>query len=986
MGAEAGDKRDHFRSGTGGQVRAGGQLVSPALVGRDAELARLVAVVSAPPAVAVVEGEAGVGKTRLVEELLASPELSGSRRLVGRCRQIREPFPLGAVVEAVRGLGEDLAGLALDPVTGALRPLVPELTPWLPAAPEPLDDRQAERHRVFRGLLELLTALSAAQPVVVVLEDVHWADVRTREFIAYWLSGLAPAVALVITYRGEDADAEVSALTARVPRSVGYEHVALAPLDAPGTGALAAAILGAEAVSAEFAGYLHERTGGLPLAVEEVLALVRARGLLVHDGGGWTRKALDELDVPRGIRDPALQRVVGLPGSARRVVEAAALLRVPSPLPVLLDTARPLEDPGGEVAAVEQALSSGLLAEQGELIGFRHVLAAEAVYESLSGPRRQQLHGRAAAALRRMVPAPLGRIAYHLKHAADPDAWVDAAEAAADQAIVLGDEEEAMRLLTEVLAGAPLASSRRGDLAVKLGWVARDTLHASTMIGPVSQALEHSTSAHQRAELQFLLALALYQAGEDLARQRSLLADAVPNLEARPDLLAWALLAMAIASPPGIPLAENVEWLNRALEALNEVNDRLLQVFVLGKAGSFLVETGDRAWREVTGRVERMTGGAPQQRREANAYYSIGLSACYAGHLATAGRLLAKGLQAEAARDNRRIEILTRSGLAVFRWFHGTCAGLAEETAILLRELGDYALGRVHVELVSGCLALVRGDLGEAGERLGTVTALVQETGAYEVLPVAVGSAARVAAARGDMAEALGSLGILHDAVEAKGVWPTACWALPSAVETWVDAGQEAEARGFLDRAEAGLSDLDALLAQAALCCARGILTRSVNDLITAADLYEAMPVPYEAARAREHAARSLFEAGRAPAAGTQLKRALLTYDRLGAAWDHARAARLARQHGVALERRHGGGRRSYGTELSPQERTVAELAAIGHTNKEIAAKLFISPRTVDKHMASIMRKMGVRSRTELTYRLSSAETADESKNRQVAP
>jgi DNA-binding CsgD family transcriptional regulator len=985
MGAEARGERDRFRLETSRQVRAGEQLVSPALVGRDEELARLVAVVSAAPAVAVVEGEAGVGKTRLVEELLASPELSGSRRLVGRCRQMREPFPLGAVVEAVRGLGEDLNDAALGPVAGALRPLVPELAPWLPAAPEPLDDRQAERHRVFRGLLELLTALSAAQRVVLVLEDLHWADVQTREFIAYWLSGPAPRVALVITYRSEDVDAEVSALTARVPRPVGYEHVMLAPLDASGTGALTAAILGVETVSAEFASYLWERTGGLPLAVEEVLALVRARGLLVHHDGGWARKALDELDVPRGIRDPALQRVARLPVSARRAAEAAAVLRVPSPLAVLLDTAGRLDGPGGATAAIEQGIDSGLLVEQADLIGFRHVLAAEAVYENLSGPRRHVLHRRAAGALRRTSPAPLGRIAYHLKHAADPDAWVDAAEAAADQAIVLGDEEEAMRLLTEVLAGAPLTSSRRGDLAIKLGWAALDTLHASAVIGPVSQALEHSTSAHQRAELQFLLALALGQAGEDLERQRGLLADAVPNLEGRPDLLAWALLAMAIVSPPGIPLAEDVKWLNRALEALNEVDDRLLQVFVLGKAGSLLVLLGDPAWRGIADRVQRITDDTPRQRREANAYYSIGLTASYAGHLLTAERLLTKGLQAAAAQENRRTEMLLRSGLAVFYLLHGTWTGLSEETAILLRELGDYALGRIDVELVSGCLALARGDLGEAGERLGTVTALVRETGAYEVLPVAAGSAVRVASARGDMAEALATLDILGDAIDAKGLWPTGCWALPSAVETWMNAGQEAEARGFLDRAEAGLSGLDAPLAPAALSYGRGILTGSVNDLITAADLYEAVPAPYEAARASERAARSLFDAGQVSAAGVQLKRALSAYDRLGAAWDHTRAARLARQHGVALARRHGG-RHSYGTELSPQERTVAELAATGRTNKEIAAKLFISHRTVEKHMGSIMRKKGARSRAELAYRLASDELADDSKDGGITP
>jgi DNA-binding CsgD family transcriptional regulator len=543
-----------------------------------------------------------------------------------------------------------------------------------------------------------------------------------------------------------------------------------------------------------------------------------------------------------------------------------------------------------------------------------------------------------------------------------------------------------MRLLTEVLAAALLTSSRRADLAIKLGWAAVDTLHAGTVTGLLSQAVDQAAPSETRAELQFLLAFALSQAGEDVHRQRSLLAEAVAGLASRPDLLVRALLAMAIASPLDVPQAEEVKWLNRALKALNEVDDRLMQVFVLGKAAALLVVFGDPAWREVTDRVVRITGDAPQQRREANAYWSVGLAACYAGHLPTAGRLLAKGLQAEAARENRRTGTLLRSGLALLHLLEGSWEGLAEETGVLLGEADECTPARIDLELVHGSLMLARGSLDEAAERLRSVISDVREIGAYEILPLWAAAAARAAMAQDNLAEALGALSTLTYAMKGKPYWSAACWALPWAVETWVRAGQEAEAHGLVDRAKAGLSGLDAPLAPAALSLSRGILTGSVDDLITAADLYEAVPVPYEAARARERAARSLFEAGQESAAEVQLRRALSAYDRLGAAWDHARTARLARQHGMPPTRRHGGGRRGYGTELSPQERTVAELAALGHTYKEIAAKLFISHRTVDKHMGSIMRKKGARSRAELAYRLSSDETEDESKDGKVTP
>ena len=994
MGGVAGDARNGPSPRMGPRVgpqaaeRAvdDARLVSPELVGRDAELARLTAVVSAPPAVAVVEGEAGVGKTRLVEELLARPELSGSRRLTGRCRRIREPFPLGAVIDAIRGLGAELGDLTLDPVAGALRPLLPELAQWLPAALDPLDDRPAERHRVFRGLLELLTKLASAQPVVLVLEDVHWADAQTREFVGYWLAEPPAALGLVLTYRSEEADPEVVTLTARLPAPFGHEHVQLGPLDAPDTGALAGAILDTETVSAEFAAHLWERTGGVPLAVEEVLALARARGVLVHHRGGWERRGLDELDVPRGIRDPAIQRVAQLPVPAQRVVEAAAVLGVPTELPVLLATAGPLESPSGATPTVDWALRSALLVEQGELIGFRHVLAAEAVYENLSGARRRELHGRAAAALRDTTPAPLGRIAHHLQHTADLAGWVDVAEAAADQAIGLRHEEEATRLLTEVLAGAPVPPGRRGDLAIKLGRAALDTLSASAAIDPLSQAVDQAESAEQRGELRFLLALALGQAGEDLERQRELIAAAIPDLGDRPDLLAWASLAMAIVSPPGVPPAEDRAWMDRALDAVSRVDDRLVQVFVLGKAGSWLILFGDPGWRGIADQVVHITGDAPQQRREANAYYSIGLSACYTGHLPVAGRLLARGLQAPAARENRRIGMLLRAGLALLHLLDGSWAGLAEETGVLLGELDAYALGRVDVELVAGCLALARGDLDESAERLRATASLVDETGAHEVLALATCATARLASARGDLPGALAALDGLTEVAEAKGFWPAACWALPSAVEIWVDAGRTAEASQFVDLAEDRLRELDAPLTAAAVACSRGILARSADALVAAADSYQAVPAPYEAARARERAARLWFEAGQEPAAEVQLRQALADYERLAASWDHARTTQLGRQHGVALARRHGGGRRSYGTALSPQERAVAELAARGQTNKEIAGKLFISHQTVDKHMRSVMRKMGIRSRTELAYRLASGDPVGTGKNGEITP
>jgi hypothetical protein len=320
---------------------------------------------------------------------------------------------------------------------------------------------------VFRALIEVLETVS---PAVLVLEDLHWADEQTADFLAYLLSEPPSKLAVVLTFRGEDVDARVRALAAKLPASMTRTDITLAPLDAGQTGALAAAILDAERVSEEFASYLCERTSGLPFAIEELLALLRARGTLVRRGGGWARRALDELDVPSSIRDSVLERAGRLSDDARSVVEAAAVLQVSVPAPVLIATCR-LQQPRA-LRGAEEALESGLLAEHGETIGFRHLLAAQAVYEEIPGPRRRELHGRAAVALESRHPVPLGQVAHHLRHAGRLQEWVAAAERAAEQAAALGHDAEA-------LFGFFPLPNESGRFRVEQEWTLRDTFPRS---------------------------------------------------------------------------------------------------------------------------------------------------------------------------------------------------------------------------------------------------------------------------------------------------------------------------------------------------------------------------------------------------------------------------------------------------------------------------------------------------------------------------
>jgi DNA-binding NarL/FixJ family response regulator len=159
---------------------------------------------------------------------------------------------------------------------------------------------------------------------------------------------------------------------------------------------------------------------------------------------------------------------------------------------------------------------------------------------------------------------------------------------------------------------------------------------------------------------------------------------------------------------------------------------------------------------------------------------------------------------------------------------------------------------------------------------------------------------------------------------------------------------------------------------------ARGFLRRggdrpheAAREFKAAARLYEDLLCPYEAALAREQAASTILADNEDDEAAKQMLLTVLSaYRRLGATWDAARATKIARKHGVSVPARHRGGRRGYGNRLSPREREVAELAALGRSNKEIASHLFLSVNTVARHVTAAMRKLNVPARAAIAHRL----------------
>jgi DNA-binding CsgD family transcriptional regulator len=534
-----------------------------------------------------------------------------------------------------------------------------------------------------------------------------------------------------------------------------------------------------------------------------------------------------------------------------------------------------------------------------------------------------------------------------------------------------------VRILEDVLREAPLEPDRRGLLAVRLGWAAAQVLRPPEVIDLLSRALESEQSGPLRGQLYFLISMLQERLGEDPGVQRRALAAAVEHLGDLPALAAWVMASLGRPMDAVVPLAEHLAWLDRALDAVSAMGDPIEEVFVVGKIATSLAGYGDPRWAELTEEVRRRTGGRPRHRQEVGAYRSIAENACLAGNYEAAEQLLSAAMRGAESEEGSR-EPLARCRLValLLACCRGDWHGLEQETALLLDEYGGRPLDRLSAETVSACLALARGDLDTVRRELPDVASRGLDLGTYELLPLLVAAFLRLSTASGEAEAALAATGAAVAVWETKGLWPLAVRALPALVEALAAAGRRDEAVALMDRLSARLDGLDAPMAGAALAHARGYLTAGEADaaarFLTAASGYDLLGAPYEAAQARELAAGRLFAAGD-PRGEEPLLAAITTFRELAARWDLDRAAQLARRHGVTVRGRYPGGPQGYGADLSPREREIAEMAAAGLTNREIGQQLFVSPRTVEKHLGAALRKLGLRSRAALGAHLEAA-------------
>ncbi|WP_067174236.1 helix-turn-helix transcriptional regulator [Microtetraspora niveoalba] len=950
---------------------------SPAQVGRDAQLRTLLRVAGSPPAVILVQGEAGIGKTRLVHT--AIDRLRADRRtvLLGHCHQLREPFPYGPVFDALRHAAAALpAGDRLNPVTGALRGYLPELTGHLPPvpAPPPLDDVHAERHRLFRAVHALL---AAAAPAVLVVEDLHWADDGTRDLLRFLTDQPPEGLALVVTFRREDLPVPGLPFGHAYRRRPGVrsEVISLGPLDVEAVRSLTSALLGGAQVPKDFAARLHERTAGVPFVIEEVVrSLLDDEGRL--PGGEEAPEMLDRIPVPLLLREAMTERLAGFSPAALRAVRAAAVLRTPADEP-LLTAVSGVEGPDADAheSGLSEALRAGVLIEGPDgQYGFRHALAQQAAYDAIPGPDRGPIHRRAMAALAALDPPPLVQLAYHARRAGDLDAWQRHGEAAAGHAAAVGDAPLAVEVLEGMLADPKLPRDARGPLALRLSRVAVIGLSYRRVVRLLRHLLSDDfLSRHVRGEVRLNLGVLLAnQAGANAAGRQEILAS-LPDLRDRPNLAARGLALLGLPAFGGEPLADHEAWMDEAERLLASVEDQDPELAAAVRANkvSMAMLVGSPDAFTLASALPESHPSAAVRRQAARAYSNLCDAAMALGHYRAAEKF---------AADSRRISdesgalytmyMLDMSAIR-FDWLTGRWRGLRERAAVAVEVAVEAPLLAVEARLVLGMLALARGEWQEAGEQL-EATGLRDRGG--EFMPATMPASAgliQLHLTRDALDTALYETEWALSRLRRKGVWVWGDQVVPPAVAALLRAGRGDEAAALVAEYAAGIDGRTAPAAHAALRLARGLLAEHEGGREEAAEhyararaAYEGMPRPHTAARAAEAEAGARLGLGEREEAAGLVTGAAERYEALGATRDAARCRRLLREIGAAGPARRT--RKAGDGVLSPREAEVARLVALGRTNREIAEVLFLSRRTVDTHVARVLRKLGVRTRNDV--------------------
>ncbi len=448
-----------------------GRVQRGRLVARDSELRELKGfidlAISGQGQMVTLAGEPGIGKTRLAREGQIYARLRGCRVMSGACYEQESGVPYLPYVEALQNYIKTRPASPVAEEVGDQGPelikIVPDLGHIVPGlTPSPPLDPTHERLRLYDGVADFLLRISRTAPLVLFLDDLHWADGATLQLSKHLARRLRGERLLILgAYRDVELDRQhpLADVLREMNRERLYQRILLRRLDVEGVRAMIASMFGVEQDSDEFARLIHRETEGNPFFVEEVLKHLVETGAIYREEGRWGRKEIAEIEVPQSVKEVIGRRLEQVSETCRQTLTLAAVIGKRFEFDVLMHTADGNEDQ--VLDAIEEAIRSQLLNEEkvgaAVMYDFSHALIRETLYEGLSLRRRMRLHQRVGEALelvyRNREDEAIEDLAFHFARSAQTEVQraVVYALRAAEKAQRIHAHEEALKFFGEAV-------------------------------------------------------------------------------------------------------------------------------------------------------------------------------------------------------------------------------------------------------------------------------------------------------------------------------------------------------------------------------------------------------------------------------------------------------------------------------------------------------------------------------------------------------
>jgi DNA-binding CsgD family transcriptional regulator len=988
------------------------------LIGRDAELARLTRALDdaehGTPSTIFIAGEGGIGKTRLADAVAAEAGRRKWTTAVGRAYPVETGIPYALFADALLPTLK-----AMDPATRAVmsRGGESELARLFPALDLRTDSRAPHgdavdvKARLLWTFSQFLGRFAAKRPLLVVLENVHWADASSLEllhFVARQLTG--SRIVVICSYNADQRDANATlGSTERSLLGLGAARVVrLGPWSRAESDELLARIFDVDpAAIREFATLLYERTRGNPFVTEEMLKALVDSGQLRREHGRWTGWNVTDLHLPRTVRDAIIARLERLSAAARTVVDIAAVLGTRASYTALAAVSG-FSAPA-LVEAIDELRRDRVLVDADAVDGvhydFTHPTLQATLYAELGKARARLLHGRIAEALEAMYGAAADshadELAFHFSRATSTELAAKAARylaSAGRSALARYAAREAATYLgaaLDIVDGK--APGGRGPGAPNdIATLVEDLARARQRNGEYGaarslweRALAYAHERHDAARISSIqrrLGLVSFWAGQ----HDEAFAHYTAGLEA-----ASTAGDEHLAARIRIAQAAAFQELGRADDALRELGEalaiaeRLKNAGMLARIHRALMQlnlfVGHAAEARAHGeRAIEFAGSADERAVEWTAHWGIAVLAGLTGnaselsrHVREAERIAEELRSPVLAAWTSEVSIEYASGIG--DWQAGLA--LAERTIPIARALGANTL-LPRLLVWTGLMHLGRGELAKAKalfDESWTLSGAADADGrmvdVHTAVPAHTGMAA-YALATGDReaAIALGEAGVALADRSGYVAW-SIHRLIPIILEAalWLQDFERVQRYGERLRRDstrmshalglAWATASDALVAR----LRDGDVPRAVELLRSAADQLDAVPFVFDAARIRRNLAQLLVALGDRDGAARELRRAHDVLARIGADTELRGARDQLRDIGARPPARaiaEGAGA------LTGREREIARLVADRKSNKEIGAALGISSRTVSTHLSNVFAKLGVTSRGELTDRV----------------